>query len=82
VLTDITGQKLSTVKLLSHQGYTIKELSNIFQVDRITIYNWFDHWESRRFAGLYDRKGKGPRLFLIKTKKNRSETGLNDIPKT
>jgi transposase len=50
--------------LLSHQGYTIKELSNIFQVDRITIYHWFDHWESRRFAGLYDRKGKGrPPLF-------------------
>jgi transposase len=50
--------------LLSHQGYTIKELSNIFQVDRITIYHRFDHWESRRFAGLYDRKGKGrPPLF-------------------
>lgn len=50
--------------LLSHQGYTIKELSNIFQVDRITIYHCFDHWESRRFAGLYDRKGKGrPPLF-------------------
>ena len=49
---------------LSHQGYTIKELSNIFQVDRITIYHCFDHWESRRFAGLYDRKGKGrPPLF-------------------
>ena len=29
--------------LLSYQGYTIKELSHIFQVDRITIYNWFDH---------------------------------------
>jgi transposase len=50
--------------LLSYQGYTLKELSHIFQVDRITIYNWFDHWESRRLAGLYDRAGKGrPPLF-------------------
>ena len=39
--------------LLSYQGYTIKELSHIFQVDRITIYNWFDHWESRRFIRKY-----------------------------
>src|SRR6266478_3832527 len=45
--------------LLSYQGYTIKELAHIFHVDRITIYNWFSNWESRRFAGLYDRKGKG-----------------------
>jgi transposase len=50
--------------LLSHQGYTIKELSRIFQVDRITVYHWFDHWESRCFAGLYDRKGRGrPPIF-------------------
>ena len=28
-------------------------------MDRITIYNWFDAWETRRFPGLYDRKGKG-----------------------
>src|SRR5688500_20216587 len=39
--------------LLSSQGYTIKELSHIFNVDRITIYNWFNSWESRRLAGLY-----------------------------
>jgi transposase len=35
------------------------ELADIFKVDRITIYNWFNEWESRHFAGLYDRKGKG-----------------------
>src|SRR5215813_4827392 len=51
--------------LLSYQGYTIKELSHIFQVDRITIYNWFDHWESRRLAGLYDRSGKGRKPLAI-----------------
>jgi transposase len=50
--------------LLSYQGYTIKELSHIFKVDRVTIYNWFNNWESRHFAGLYDRNGKGrPQTF-------------------
>ena len=45
--------------LLSFQGYTPKELAHILHVDRITIYNWFDAWETRCFPGLYDRKGKG-----------------------
>ena len=40
--------------LLSFQGYTPKELAHIFHVDRITIYNWFDAWETRCFPGLYD----------------------------
>jgi transposase len=37
--------------LLSNQGHTTNELADIFKVDRITIYNWFNNWESRRFAG-------------------------------
>ena len=45
--------------LLSFQGYTPKELAHIFHVDRITIYHWFDAWETRHLSGLYDRKGKG-----------------------
>jgi len=45
--------------LLSYQGYRTNELSHIFQVDRITIYNWFNAWDSRHFAGLYDKKGRG-----------------------
>jgi len=45
--------------LLSFQGYTPKELAHIFHVDRITIYHWFDAWETRRLPGLYDRKGQG-----------------------
>ncbi|MGH9988771.1 MAG: IS630 family transposase, partial [Nitrososphaeraceae archaeon] len=50
--------------LLSYQGYMTNELAHIFKVNRITIYNWFNEWESCHFAGLYDRKGKGrPPLF-------------------
>jgi transposase len=45
--------------LLSFQRHTTTELVNIFQVDRITIYHWFDAWESRRLAGLYDQAKQG-----------------------
>src|SRR5262249_3938491 len=34
-------------------------LIDIFQVDRITIYHWFDAWESRHLAGLYDKSKQG-----------------------
>lgn len=45
--------------LLSSRGYTTRQLREIFQVDRITIYHWFDAWESRHLCGLYERKGRG-----------------------
>jgi transposase len=63
------------------QGYTIKELSHIFQVDRITIYNWFDHWESRRFAGLYDRAGKGRPPLFNQDQKEQIRDWIKQYPK-
>ena len=50
--------------VLSSQGYTITHLADIFQVDRITIYHWFNAWEHNGFPGLYSRKASGrPPLF-------------------
>jgi transposase len=45
--------------LLSFQRATTTELLKIFHVDRITIYHWFDAWESRHLAGLYDHAKQG-----------------------
>ena len=45
--------------LLSFQRHKTTELVNIFQVDRITIYHWFDAWKSRHLAGLYDHAKPG-----------------------
>src|SRR5215831_4034680 len=45
--------------LLSLQGLTTTDLVKIFQVDRITIYHWFDAWEAQRLAGLYDKAKQG-----------------------
>ena len=45
--------------VLSFQRSTTTELLKIFQVDRITIYQWLDAWESRRLVGLYDQAKPG-----------------------
>jgi transposase len=67
--------------LLSYQGYTIKELSHIFQVDRITIYHWFNSWESRRLAGLYDRAGKGRKPIFQQEQREQSRQWIKLYPK-
>ncbi len=45
--------------LLSAKGYTTTQLQEMFGVDRITIYHWFNAWEARRLCGLYEQKGRG-----------------------
>ena len=67
--------------LLSYQGYTIKELAFIFKVDRVTIYNWFNSWESKHFAGLYDRKGKGRHPILNDEQKDQIRQWVKAFPK-
>ncbi len=50
--------------LLSHKGYTINDLADIFAVDRDTVTNWFDKYESEGISGLKDsfRSGRPPKL--------------------
>jgi transposase len=67
--------------LLSYQGYTTKELAHIFNVDRITIYNWFNTWESRHFAGLYDRKGMGRNQTFNQEQKEQIKEWVKLYPK-
>ena len=50
--------------LLSEQGYTIPTLCTIFDVTQVTIYNWFNNWEVRGLAGLYDKPGRGRKKKL------------------
>lgn len=67
--------------LLSYQGYTTNELAHIYNVDRITIYNWFNAWESRHFAGLYDKKGRGRRSTLNPDQKEKVREWSKRYPK-
>lgn len=50
--------------MLSHKGYTINDLADIFDVDRDTISSWFDNYESQGIKGLQDhaRSGRPPKL--------------------
>lgn len=67
--------------LLSYQDHTTTELAHIFQVDRITIYDWFNHWEARHFVGLYDRKGKSHRPVFNQEQKEQIREWIKLYPK-
>jgi transposase len=52
--------------LLSAQGRKIKEIAQIYQVDRDTVATWIKKWEQHGVASLYDkpRSGRPPKLTL------------------
>lgn len=45
--------------LLSHQGKSVDEIAEIYQVGRNSITNWFNRYESSGIEGLQTAKGKG-----------------------
>jgi transposase len=47
------------VILLSHRGYDIISLSNLYQVRKHTIRAWMDSWESKGLDGFYISVGRG-----------------------
>jgi transposase len=50
--------------ILSHQGHTIPQLAELFNVHRTTIYSWFDLWESGGIEALHKKPGQGRRPKL------------------
>ena len=67
--------------ILSHHGHTIPQLQNIFQVERVTIYAWFNAWESRSLCGLYDKKGRGRSPKLTPDQKDQIRDWVKQFPK-
>ena len=51
--------------ILSSNGYSIEEISNIYEVDRDSVSSWLKRWENYSFNGLYDndRPGRPPEVF-------------------
>jgi len=45
--------------LLSHQGYSVKSIAEIYTVQTQTIIRWYNRYESAGIAGLHTAKGKG-----------------------
>ena len=50
--------------ILSHQGHTIPQLTKLFKVHRVTIYEWFNLWESGGIEALHKKPGQGRRPKL------------------
>ncbi|MEZ5425025.1 MAG: helix-turn-helix domain-containing protein [Pyrinomonadaceae bacterium] len=50
--------------ILSHQGYTITELTKLFKVHRVTVYEWFNLWEESGIEALHKKPGQGRRPKL------------------
>ena len=67
--------------LLSHRGYPVTTLLDIFQVTRITLYHWVEAWEQDRLIGLYDQKGKGCKPELSPAQKEQVKQWAKVYPK-
>lgn len=50
--------------LFSHQGKTVPELAQFFEINPITIYSWFDRWERGGICGLMNQPGRGRKPIL------------------
>lgn len=67
--------------LLSFQGFTMDQLTLIYGVTYMTIYNWFTAWEDRKFAGLYDRPGRGRKPIFSPDQKEQIRQWAKQYPK-
>lgn len=50
--------------LLSSQGKSVPELTEIFSVLPLTIYTWMNRWEKDGIMGVLDQKGRGRKAIL------------------
>ena len=67
--------------MLSYQGFTVTDLARIFGKSKRTIYRWLDLWETRHFAGLYDRKGRGRNPKLNDAQQRQVKEWAKEYPK-
>jgi len=59
-----TSRKRSNCLLLSHQKYTIIELSKLLDSSRRSIERWFNSWEENKYDSLEIAKGRGVKTKL------------------
>ena len=67
--------------ILSYQGLSINQLTEIFGVGRKTIYNWFTKWEDEKLLGLYDNQGRGRKPKLNDEQKKQLKAWVKKEPK-
>lgn len=50
--------------ILSNQGKSVSQLTEFFEVSRITVYSWFDAWDKNGIVGLMNKPGRGRKSIL------------------
>ena len=50
--------------LLSFEGNSVADLRQFYEVSQLTIYTWFNRWESQGIEGLQIRPGRGRKRKL------------------
>jgi transposase len=50
--------------VLSNQGTSVAQLAQLFRVSKITVYQWFDRWETIGICGLMNKPGRGRKPIL------------------
>ncbi len=62
--TNAVERQRSQCLLLSARGHSIGQLTAIFQVNRLTIYQWFNRWQADGLPSLRHRPGQGRKAKL------------------
>ncbi|MCT7991961.1 IS630 family transposase [Laspinema olomoucense] len=67
--------------LLSHRGFKMEKLLEVFKISRRTLQYWFQHWEQSKLPGLYDQPGRGRKPKLTTPQKQQVREWIKAEPK-
>lgn len=68
--------------LLSHDGYTIQEIMDIYHVSRDTVSRCFNRWETERLEGLLDKPRSGRPRSLTPSEETKAISILKENPRS
>ncbi len=66
---------------LSHRGYSLEQIADIFSVQYQTISSWIDQWEDRGIMGLYKSHGGGANAIFNAEEVERFKELVKDEPR-
>jgi transposase len=67
--------------LLSHQGFSIRRIADVYQVSRYAVAAWLERWNNAGLVGLYDAPRPGRPLRLTPEEQQKVEQYLQEHPK-
>lgn len=67
--------------ILLSEGWSLSQVTKIFEVSRKTIYNWVSKWEKEGLPGLYNQKGRGRKSLLTQEQENQVKDWVKQEPK-